>query len=93
MSGTDLLDAPAREVATAPPRVWRNKMQAKENIILADYTYKAGEFFQAGPEFSSKDAAEAAAYDFLCGALDPPRDDEILAKVVDYIGAIPSGDA
>lgn len=95
MSGLDLLRdadlAPEREEVVPAPRRrwWRNKMQAKEEIVLSDYTYKAGDLFQAGPDYPSEDTARAGAVDFLSHALDAPRDDEIIASVVDYIGPIP----
>lgn len=81
------------ERATEPPKRWRIKMQAKEELVLRDYVYQEGEFFQVGPHYPSKDAAESAAMDFLSHALDPPRDHEILANVAEYIGAFPDGEA
>jgi hypothetical protein len=80
------------ETLTAPPRRWRNKMRAKERIIFHDHTYDAGDFFQAGPDYPSRDVAEAAATDFLSSHLDKPRDDEILANVAEYLGAFPAED-
>lgn len=78
-----------RETAIEPRKRWRNKMRAKERIEFHNFTYEADDLFQAGPDYPSKDAAEAAALDFLCCALDRPRDDEILASVAEYLGAFP----
>ncbi|MGE0831000.1 MAG: hypothetical protein AB7O04_16825 [Hyphomonadaceae bacterium] len=64
-------------------------MRAKEFIDFYNQKYEAGDLFQAGPDYPSRDAAETAAIDFLSTRLDAPRDDEILANVVEYLGAFP----
>lgn len=88
---TDLLSEQdlKREAVKEPAKRWRNKMQAKERLEFRDFTYEAGDFFQAGDEYPSKDSAQSAAFDFLSCALDPPRDHQILSMVAEYIGAFP----
>jgi len=94
MSKLDLLHdddlAVERGVARKPARRWwRNKMRAKEPIVLNDQFYDTDALFQAGPDYPSEDIAREGALDFLSGALDAPRDNELIASAVEYLGPIP----